>query len=165
MKVIDVMEPLQYWLNPEMTVHEAITVMHNARRGHGLSVNAIVVLDAEMKLAGIVSTTDILRTILPPGMLLDDGPDGLSWEGFRASRIEKTKNIRVSQIMTEDVRVIRTNESLMRCADRLLVEQIRRLPVIALDGRVVGVVYLRDVYNKVTELLWEEENPTMQNYA
>ena len=163
MKVIDIMEPLQYWLNTEMTVHEAITVMHNARRGHGLSVNAIVVLDAEMKLAGIVSTTDILRTILPPGMLLDDGPDGLSWEGFRASRIEKTRNIRVSQIMTEDVRVIRTDDSIMRCADRLLVEQIRRLPVIALDGSVVGVVYLRDVYNKVTELLWEEEIPAMQN--
>ncbi len=165
MKVIDIMEHLQYWLNPEMTMHEAINVMHSAKRGHGLSVNAIVVLDSEMKLVGIVSTTDILRTILPPGMLLDDGPDGLSWEGFRASRVEKTHNIRVSQIMTEDVRVIRTDESIMRCADRLLVEQIRRLPVVAMDGRVVGVVYLRDVYNRVTELLWDAEIPPMQKMA
>ncbi len=157
MKVIDIMEPLQFWLNPEMTLHEAIDVMHRAKRGHGLSVNAIVVLDADMKLAGIVSTTDILRAILPPGMLLDDGPDGLSWEGFKLSSVEKTRNTRVSQVMTEDVRVIRTNESIMRCADTLLVEQIRRLPVVALDGRVVGVVYIRDVYNKVTELLWEHE--------
>lgn len=157
MKVIDIMEPLQYWLNPEMTVHEAIGVMHRAKRGHGLSVNAIVVLDSEMKLAGIVSTTDILRAILPPGMLLDDGPDGLSWEGLRLTSIEKTKNISVRQIMIEDVRVIGTSESIMRCADRLLVEHIRRLPVVALDGRVVGIVYLRDVYNRVTELLWEHE--------
>lgn len=157
MKVIDIMEPLEYWLNPEMTLHEAIAIMHNAKRLHGLSVNAICVLDAEMKLVGIVSTTDILRTILPPGMFLDDGPDGLSWEGLRTDRINKTRNIRVSEIMTEDVRVIRTTESVMRCADRLLVEHIRRLPVVALDNRVVGVVYLRDVYNKVTELLWERE--------
>ncbi len=157
MKVMDVMEPLKYWLHPEMTLQEAIKIMHSARRGHGLSVNAIVVLDSEMKLAGIVSTTDILRAILPSGMYLDEGPDGLSWEALRHDRIEKTRYTRISQIMTEDVRVIKTDVTVMRCADTLLVEQIRRLPVIARDGRVVGVVYLRDVYNTVTELLCETE--------
>lgn len=153
MKVRDVMEPISHWLTPEMTLHEAIPVMHNAKRGHGLSVNAIVVLDGEKKLAGIVSTTDILRTILPPDMYLDDSEDNFSWEILRQDRIEKTKKIQVRSIMTEDVRVVRNDMSIMRCADRLLVEQIRRLPVIALDGQVVGVVYLRDVYNKITELL------------
>lgn len=157
MKVVDIMEPLRHWLTPEMTLHEAIHIMHEAKRGHGLSPNAVVVLDIDKKLVGIVSTTDILRTIIPPGMYLDDGPDGLSWEGLRYDRIEKTRNIRVRQIMTEDVRVIKTTESIMRCADILIVEHIRRLPVIALDDRVVGIVYLRDVYNKVTELLWEPE--------
>lgn len=157
MKVIDIMEPLTSWLTPEMTLREAIQVMHHAKRGHGLSPNAVVVLDGDKKLAGIVSATDILRTIIPSGMYLDEGPDGLSWEGLRHDRVEKTRNIRVNQIMTEDVRVIRTTESIMRCADRLMVEHIRRLPVIGLDGRVVGIVYLRDVYNKITELLCEPE--------
>ncbi len=161
MKVLDIMEPLGDWLTPEMTLHEAIQVMRRVKRGHGLSVNAIVVLDAERKLVGIVSTTDILRTILPPGMFLDDDLNAFSWEGMRQDRIKKTKNIRVQDIMTEDVRVIRTDESIMQCADRLLVEQIRRLPVIALDGRVVGVVYLRDVYNTVTRLLCEMEPASM----
>ncbi len=153
MKVRDVMEPLESWLRPEMNLHEAMGVMHEARRSHGLSVNAIVVLDSERKLAGIVSTTDILRTILPPEMYLDDDLEGFSWEILRQDRTEKTKKTSVRSIMTEDVRVIRADESIMRCADRLLVEQIRRLPVIGLDGSVVGVVYLRDVYNTVTELL------------
>ncbi len=157
MRVMDVMEPMRYWLHPEMTLQEAIHIMHSARRGHGLPLNGIVVLDREMKLVGIVSTTDILRTILPPGMYLDDGPDGISWEGLRQDRTEKTRNIRVSEIMTDDVRVIKTDDTVMRCADRLLVEQLRRLPVIARDGRVVGVVYLRDVYNTVTKLLCEIE--------
>ena len=116
-------------------------------------MNAIVVLDTERKLAGIISTTDILRTILPPEMYLDDDQEGFSWEILQQDRIEKTKKTSVRSIMTEDVRVIRADESIMRCADRLLVEQIRRLPVIGLDGSVVGVVYLRDVYNTVTELL------------
>ncbi len=155
MKVIDVMEPLKHWLNPWMTLEEALVVMKGAKRGHGLSVNAIVVLDADMKLVGLVSTIDILRTILPPGMFLDNDQDGLSWEGLRYDRTQKIRNIHVSEIMTEDVRVIKTDDSIMRCADIFLVEQLRRLPVIALDGRVVGVVYLRDVYNNVTELLCE----------
>lgn len=151
MKVRDVMESLHHWLTPEMNLHQAIRVMQEARRSHGLPVNAIVVLDSEKKLAGIVSTTDILRTILPPEMYLDD--EGFSWEILQQDRIEKTKKTSVRSIMTEDVRVIRADESIMRCADRLLVEGIRRLPVIGMDGSVVGVVYLRDVYNTVTELL------------
>lgn len=157
MKVIDIMEPLKYWLTPEMTLDEAVSVMQKAKRGHGLSVNGIVVLDGYQKLVGIVSTTDIIRAILPPGMYLDDGPDGLSWEGLKKDRQEKARKIHVSEIMAEDVRVIKTGESIMRCADKMLEEQMRRLPVIALDGRVVGVVYLRDVYNRVTELLLEPE--------
>lgn len=156
MKVIDVMEYLNYWLTPEMNLLEAIAVMKQAKRGHGLSVNAIVVLDGDKKLVGIVSTTDILRTILPPGMYLDEGPDGSdSWDGLRIDRIRQAKNTTVGQIMTEDVRTIKTDESIMRCADRLLVEQLRRLPVVARDGRVVGMVYLRDVYNRITGILCE----------
>lgn len=157
MKIIDIMEPLNYWLNPDMTLQEAIRVMNRAKRGHGLTVNGIVVLDSEMRLVGIVSTTDILRAILPPGMYLDEGPDGATWEGLRQDRIEKTRNMRVDQIMTEDVRILNTDDTVMRCADRFLVEQIRRLPVVAKDGRVVGIVHLRDVYNSVTELLCETE--------
>lgn len=157
MKVIDVMEPLSDWLTPEMTLHEAITIMHGAKRGHGLSVNAIVVLDAEKKLVGIVSTTDILRAIIPSEMFFEEDTTRMSWEGMRQDSVTKTKNIHVRHIMTEDVRIIRTGDSLLRCADRLLAEQIRRLPVVALDGKVVGVVYLRDVYNAVTELLCETE--------
>ena len=155
MKVLDIMEPLAHWLTPEMTLHEAITVMHQAKRGHGLSVNAIVVLDSEMRLVGIVSTTDILRAIIPSHMFFDDDHNNMSWEALRQDGIAKSKNIHVSKIMTEDVRTIRTGESILRCADRLLSEQIRRLPVVAMDGKVVGVIYVRDVYNAVTELLCE----------
>jgi predicted transcriptional regulator len=155
MKVLDIMEPLTHWLTPEMTLHEAVTVMHQAKRGHGLSVNAIVVLDSERRLVGIVSTTDILRAIIPSHMFFDDDHNSMSWEALRRDGIAKTKNIHVQNIMTEDVRTIRTGESILRCADRLLSEQIRRLPVIAMDGKVVGVIYIRDVYNAVTELLCE----------
>jgi predicted transcriptional regulator len=68
MKVKDIMEPLTNWLTPEMTILEAIRTMQHTKRGHGLAVNGIVVLDHEMKLVGILSTRDILRIVIPSCM-------------------------------------------------------------------------------------------------
>ena len=160
MKVIDIMEPLSSWLTAEMNMLEAIIVMHQSIRRNGLSPNAIVVLDNDKKLLGIVSTTDIMRSILPPSMYLDEGPEQIAWDAWRNNSAAKAREIRVREIMTEDVRVIRTTDTIFRCADRLVVEHVRRLPVIGLDDRVVGMAYLRDVYGKITEILcgaeWDE---------
>lgn len=155
MKVKDIMEPLKSWLTPEMTVQQAIQEMKQTKRGHGLPVNGIVVLDNEMRLVGIVSTKDILRLLIPSHVYLDDNFDQLTWEGLRHDSTEKAKKTRVSDIMSEDVRVISFNDTIMRCADVLLVEQLRRLPVVGPEGRVIGTVYIRDVYTAVTNLLCE----------
>jgi CBS domain-containing protein len=153
MKVKDIMEPIQNWLTPDMPLREAIKVMKSTKRGHGLSVNGILVLDEAMNLMGIVSTRDILRILIPSHIYFDDRYDSVSWESVREEKNTAIQSINVSRIMTEDVRVISAEESLLRCADILLTEQIRRLPVTRSDGKVVGVIYLRDVYNALTELL------------
>lgn len=154
MKVRDIMEPINNWLTPEMSVLQAIQVMKRTKRGHGLSVNGIVVLNSEMKVIGIVSTIDILRLLIPSYMYLEGMVDDEThWDSMRLDRTEKVKNISVGDIMSEDVRIISLNESIMRCADIMLVEQIRRLPVVGTDGRVLGIIYLRDVYNAITNLL------------
>jgi len=154
MKVRDIMEPLHNWLTPEMSVLEAIQVMKRTKRGHGLSVNGIAVLDDELKLVGIVSTKDILRLLIPPYAYMEgmEGDDE-SWEGIRNDRTEKVRTMKVQDIMTEDVRTISLYDSVMHCADVMLAEQLRRLPVIGTDGRVMGTIYLRDVYNALTEIL------------
>ena len=157
MKVKDIMEPLRNWLLPEMTVLEAIQVMRHTKRGHGLSVNGIVVLDHDMRLVGIVSTKDILRLLIPSYLYLDDAMDTSTWEGMRAERTEMARSVSVREIMTEDVRTVSSTESIARCADMMLVEQLRRLPVVGIDGRVMGVVYLRDLYNAMTNMLCNAE--------
>lgn len=153
MKVKDIMEPIKTWLAPEMSLLEAIKVMKKTKRGHGLPVNGIVVLNNSMNIVGIVSTKDILRILIPSQMYFEDRHHKISWESIRGERTKMAESTSIQKIMTEDVRVIRAEESLLRCADMLLTEQIRRLPVTRSDGKVVGVVYLRDVYNAVTELV------------
>ncbi len=153
MKVKDLMEPISSWLTPEMSLREAIRVMKSTKRRHGLSVNGIVVLDGAMNLVGIVSTKDIIRILMPSQVYFADYHDHIAWESIRKEKTASIRSINVSKIMTEDVRVISAEETLLRCADILLTEQIRRLPVTRSDGKVVGVIYLRDVYNAMTELL------------
>jgi CBS domain-containing protein len=153
MKVKDIMEPLKNWLTPEMNILEAIQVMKSTKRAHGLSVNGIVVLDNSMNIVGIVSTIDILRILIPSHMYFDESHKNISWESMRDEKTFAAKSIMVSKIMSEDVRVISAQESLLHCADILLTEQVRRLPVTRSDGKVVGIVYLRDVYNALTQLL------------
>jgi CBS domain-containing protein len=153
MKVKDLMEPIKNWLTPDMTLRQAIQVMKSTKRGHGLSINGIVVLDGAMNLIGIVSTIDIMRILIPSHIYFDDRYSRVSWESLRKEKTTAIQSTHVSAIMTEDVRVISAEETLLRCADMLLTEQIRRLPVIRSDGKVVGIIYLRDVYNAMTELL------------
>ena len=155
MKVKDIMEPIKNWLTPEMSLREAVQVMRSTKRGHGLSVNGIVVLDQAMNLVGIVSTKDILRIIIPAHVFFEERLSDISWESIRREKSAIAESMLVSKIMTEDVRVISAEETILRCADIFLTEQIRRLPVVRSDGKVVGVVYLRDVYNALTKLLLE----------
>jgi len=152
-KVKDIMEPIRRWLTPEMTIDKAIHIMKTTKRGHGLSVNGIVVLDGAMNLVGILSTIDILRLLIPHHVYFDDNHGHINWESLRHEKTVIAKTVTVAKIMTEDVRVIAAEETLLLCADRLLTEQVRRLPVTRSDGKVVGIVYLRDVYNALTELL------------
>ena len=153
MKVKDIMEPIKTWLTPEMSVRAAIQVMQSTKRQHGLPVNGMIVLDGAMNLVGILSNMDILRIILPSHVHIDERHGNISWEEIREEKTLAVQSITVSKIMTEDVRVISAQDTLLRCADTLRTERIRRLPVIRSDGKVVGVIYLRDVYNVLTKLL------------
>ena len=153
MKAKDIMEPIKNWLTPEMSLQKAIKVMQSTKRRHGLPVNGILVLDGAMNLVGIVSTIDILRIILPSHVYFDERHGNISWEEIREEKTIAIQSTSVSQIMSEDVRKISAEDTLLRCADLLLTQQIRRLPVTREDGKVVGVVYLRDVYNALTKLV------------
>lgn len=153
MKVKDVMEPLRNWLNPEMTILEAIRAFKETKRGNGLPVNGMVVLDNDMNLAGIVSSKDIMRLLIPSSIYDDEHHHLISWEDQRRKKTAEASSINVRAIMTEDVRAIRARESLLRCADMIITEGVQRLPVTRSDGKIAGVVYSRDVYNALTELL------------
>ena len=103
---------------PEDPVVEAV------RRMAEENVGSVVVVDEEMRPVGIFTERDLLR-------LCAQGVD-----------LSKT---RLGDVMTKNPTVIREDESVRKALEIMLYFGFRHLPVVDAQGRLVGVVSIRDV--------------------
>jgi CBS domain-containing protein len=111
----------------------AVAALLQARR-----VGAMVVLDQDHDVAGIVSERDIVRIVA------ELGADGLSRP--------------VTECMTHDVVFADPSENVDQLLERMTDRRIRHLPV-CLEGRLVGIVSIGDlVKSKIAETVAEAEN-------
>jgi CBS domain-containing protein len=46
----------------------------------------------------------------------------------------------------------------MECVDHLVKNRVRRLPVLDKTGKVVGMLYVRDVFFAITKAMLEEDS-------
>ena len=111
---------------PEASVFEAVQLMADKR------VGALMVVDRN-ELVGVISERDYAREIV-----LKD----------RASR-----DTPVSAIMTQRVLYVRPQQTLEECMALMTEKNLRHLPVLD-DGRLIGVISMRDV---VKDLIAEKE--------
>ncbi|HUJ01012.1 MAG TPA: CBS domain-containing protein [Usitatibacter sp.] len=106
---------------PEMTVLEAIKVL--ARE----DVGAAIVMSGN-RLSGIFSERDYTRKVILQG---------------RASN-----TTRVEEIMTSNVVCVNSRTKERECMALMVEKQIRHLPVVD-EGRVVGMVSIRDIVSSI----------------
>ena len=116
---------------PSETVAAAAALLH-ARR-----VGAMVVLDADQDVVGIVSERDIVRVVA------EQGPEGLKQT--------------VADCMSRDVVFAEPQETVDDLLARMTDRRIRHLPVCK-EGRLVGIVSIGDlVKSKIAETVAETE--------
>lgn len=113
-------------LSPDRTVVEAAKLMANR------DVGAIVVIDEEGRLAGILSERDITRRVITKGM--------------------DPKKTTIADIMTANPDTVRPDDSALEALEIMRVRHYRHLPVVD-DGKVVGMVSVRDLYEVMKEEL------------
>lgn len=118
----DVMNRNVISIDSESTVEEAIRTLVE----HGIS--GAPVTDRDGNLVGIVSEFQLLEVVYEPD----------------------TRNAPVSQFMTKDVLTVKEGTMLSDVATILVVQRIRRVPVVR-DGRVVGLVSRRDLLRYVLD--------------
>ncbi len=110
----------------------AVAAMLFARR-----VGAMVVVEGDRQVAGIVAERDIVR------MVAEEGGEGLARP--------------VSHCMTRDVVLAEPSDTVDQLLERMTDRRFRHMPV-CLDGRLVGIVSIGDlVKSKIAETVAEAE--------
>lgn len=111
-------------LTEATTVHEAATRMVER------NVAALVVVDDDGKLAGIVTERDMTRRVLAKGL--------------------DAKATPVRDIMTRNPDTLAPDDTAREALELMRTRRYRHLPV-AEDGTVVGMVSIRDLYETMKE--------------
>jgi len=117
MKIEDVMTHDVAVASPDETIQQAARLMDE------LDVGALPVADNE-RLVGMITDRDIVIRAVADGL----GPDAL-----------------VRDAMTPDVKYCFCDQEIAEVSDNMADIQIRRLPVVDRDKRLVGIVALGDI--------------------
>jgi len=117
MKIQDIMTRNVETISPEKTIHEAACAMARIDSG------ALLVNEGD-RLVGMVTDRDIVIRAVAEGL------DG---------------NTPIRKVMTEKIRYCFEDEEIQHVAENMADIQVRRLPVLNRDKRLVGVVSLGNI--------------------
>lgn len=120
-------------------------------------LGAVAVIDADRKVVGIVSESDLILADeqsdlhLPHYFEIMGGVVFIgSMKGFE-KRLEKAFATKVSELMTADPIVARTYEAADRVAKKIADHHHNHLPVVDEDGRLAGMVTRADALAAVVD--------------
>ena len=158
MRAKDIMIPIRDYLRPENTLGEAVNLLRGVVRGEmKVGVMGLPVLNDECKLVGMLSMTDILRAVYPSYMSMMNLGD-FTWDGMLESLAKKAGERKVKEFMTSTVITVHEDDPLMECVDRILKKHVQRMPVLDKEGKVVGMVYLSDIFFAITKAMLQEDS-------
>jgi CBS domain-containing protein len=150
------MIPIHDFLRPDVTLKDAVNLLHTARRdADKQGVKGLPVLDDHYKLIGILSMRDILKAVYPSYMsMMNLG--NFTWDGMLESLAKRAGAEKVTAHMSRDLWTVQENDSLMECVDLMIKHDIKRVPVVDQTGKVVGMIYERDVFNTITNAMFDD---------
>lgn len=153
------MIPLQDYLGPDDTLRHAVNLLKTARRGEEkIGVKGLPVVDEETgKVVGLLSMRDILKAVWPSYMSLSDLGQ-FTWDGMLEEMARKNADKKVKMLMTRDVMTVKEDASLMECVDYMVRKNIKRLPVTDKSGKLIGMLYERDVFFAIAKALLDDKD-------
>ena len=156
MKAKDLMIPIQDFLRPDDTLKDVVNLLRVARLDvERQDVKGLPVLDARQKVIGILSMQDILKAVYPSYMsMMNLG--NFTWDGMVESLAKRAGDEKVAAHMSREVMTVQEDDSLMECVDLMIKHHIKRLPVLDQTGKMVGMIYERDVFYAITSAMLDE---------
>ncbi len=124
-------------ISPESTIRSAVNLMKKQQ------VGALVVVDADRRLLGVLSERDVIHS------LAAQGTDALHQP--------------VGACMRKDVPVVRLQDTVQSAMHAMTAQRVRHLPIID-GGEIIGVVSIGDVVkSRLDEKT--QENSVLQDIA
>jgi predicted transcriptional regulator len=99
---------------------------------------------------------DLLKAVFPKYLNFMELGE-FTWDGMVEDLAKKVGDKKVSEIMSENVVTVKEGSALMECIDHMLKNNIKRLPVIGKDGKVIGMIYERDVFFAITREMYKDD--------
>ncbi len=151
MKAKDLMSPIEEYLTPDMSLCTAVTRMRGIKRVHGLPIKGMLVKNEQGTVVGMVSIKDILRAVIPT--YLSPDLSIFSWDNMLEQMSNRASDKVVGDIMVKDLVTIDSEVPLMLCTDLMIKKGLQRLPVTDENDEIIGMVYIRDIFDIVSEYI------------
>jgi predicted transcriptional regulator len=103
----------------------------------------------------MLSMRDILKSVFPSYLSMMNLGE-FTWDGMVESLAKKVAGKRVDAVMSRAVITAHEDDPLMECIDHMIKHNVKRLPVVDTAGKVVGMIYERDVFFAITKAMFEE---------
>ena len=149
------METIQSYLSPDDTLKEAVNKMRVCNRdGKKVGVKGMIVLDSAQNMVGMLSIKDVLSAIMPSYMSITELGE-FTWDGMLEQMCKRVEDKKIGDIMKQNVITVPEEAPLMEVADFIVKHNLQRVPVVNKENKVVGIVYVRDLYYAVVKVLFD----------
>lgn len=140
MKIDDTMKRSVISIIEEAAISDAVRLFLRWRIG------TLPVVDSQQRLTGLLLLSDVLKIVMPDVVELVDNFDFLHDFGVLETRhpLPEELSIPVIKVMKTPV-AVEEGSGLLRAAAVLKHHNLRDLPVISQDGRLVGIVSYVDI--------------------
>lgn len=143
MKVHEIMRSVVVTVTPKTSFRELWQEI--IRNG----VHSLPVVDSRNTLLGIVAEEDLMKQLYPDYKeMIDDFLTSTDFEEME-SKIKELSGLTASDVMGKRVIFTRPDTPVMRALSRMLVRNVRQLPVLSREEILVGMVSKGDVFDAI----------------
>jgi len=138
MKVLELMGPKAVTVGPKTPLREILQLM---LRYH---LNGIVVVDAEQRLAGIVTYSDLSRKLLPTQKELMEHEEYLTTPQLMEDRFKDIAQLPVEEVMTKNVITVPPEMEALKAGATMMARRVKQLPVVR-NHKILGIISHTDI--------------------
>ena len=138
MKVSELMSPSVITVELKTPLRHVLQLL---RRFH---LNDVLVVDDNHELAGIVTYSDLIRSLLPSETELMEHPEYICSPESMEDRFPDWAKISVDQIMTERVITVSPGIEILKAGAIMSARRVRQLPVVR-DQDLIGIISYTDI--------------------